>query len=479
MKTLLLLLLASQAHAGVTLRPQDFPPFNFLFPSSGTFAGSLTVQGPIVATGTVTASQFVGYGGALTGVAAASAASVPASGITAGTLAAGVIEPVANIDLSTFTDALKTKLSSGAIPSQFVNLSTVTDAIALKVSKAGDTMTGALNMSGNLINNVADPFSAQDVATKNYVDSSTTTKVLPTKVPARLGTTAALPSNTYNNGASGVGATLTGLGLGQITIDGATPNVGDRILVNNEATAANNGIYVVNVNGAGLFYQFTRVADFNSPFEMVAGDALFVTSGTVNTDAFFVLLASVTTVGTDPINFVQANGLGDVTAGNGLSKSGNTISLASTVTVQGNAFSVGGTTFSIASGVVFVGTTTNVNASTVTILGDANATTFTETFSTFNATSGSSYNVNWSSGGIHHIVLTANCTFTFSNLRKAQTITLWLRQDATGSRTVTWPSNIDWSGSAPTLTTTAAKTDEIFLTYDGVARFMGDVSLNH
>lgn len=72
---LLLVALASSARA-VSVRPQDFPNFVFNLPSSATVAGSLSVQGPISSTGTITANNFVGSGAGLTGVSGSSTVSV-------------------------------------------------------------------------------------------------------------------------------------------------------------------------------------------------------------------------------------------------------------------------------------------------------------------------------------------------------------------------------------------------------------------
>lgn len=63
---------------------------------------------------------------------------------------------------------------------------------------------------------------------------------------------------------------------------------------------------------------------------------------------------------------------------------------------------------------------------------------------------------------IHHVTLTANCTFTFPTAAAGKSFTVWLRQDGTGTRTVTWPGTVRWSaGLSPTLTTTINKTDVI------------------
>ena len=76
-------------------------------------------------------------------------------------------------------------------------------------------------------------------------------------------------------------------------------------------------------------------------------------------------------------------------------------------------------------------------------------------------------NVEWSSGTIHAITLTANKTLTFTGAVAQQSITLIIRQDATGSRIITWPTMRWPAATAPTLTTTANKVDIISVYYDG------------
>ena len=84
---------------------------------------------------------------------------------------------------------------------------------------------------------------------------------------------------------------------------------------------------------------------------------------------------------------------------------------------------------------------------------------YRETIVTANTTS--AYTINLSSGTLFDLTLTANCTYTFpsSPVAGLQFI-LMQKQDATGSRTATWPSNVRWAGgTAPTPTTTASRTD--------------------
>ena len=98
-----------------------------------------------------------------------------------------------------------------------------------------------------------------------------------------------------------------------------------------------------------------------------------------------------------------------------------------------------------------------------------------------NAASGSTDTIDLTDGNVHNVTLTANCTFTFSNPPASGTsgsFTLFLNQDGTGSRTATWPGSVKWAGgTAPTLTTTASRTDIlVFTTIDAGTIWYGAVS---
>jgi hypothetical protein len=130
-----------------------------------------------------------------------------------------------------------------------------------------------------------------------------------TKAAALYATTAALPSNIYANGTAGVGATLTGVLFGALTVDGNTPNIGDRLVIKNEADATHNGIYTMTLQGAGAtLYILTRGADYNSSSNIVEGDQIPVVSGTANTNTMWELTETTNTpvvVGTTALNFFQ------------------------------------------------------------------------------------------------------------------------------------------------------------------------------
>jgi hypothetical protein len=107
------------------------------------------------------------------------------------------------------------------------------------------------------------PTNNTDIVNKQYADAIATGIHFHEAVA--LATTAALPANTYNNGASGVGATLTGNANGALSVDSTLTIATERILVKNEAAGANNGVYVVTqVGSAGTPYILTRATDFDT-----------------------------------------------------------------------------------------------------------------------------------------------------------------------------------------------------------------------
>lgn len=123
----------------------------------------------------------------------------------------------------------------------------------------------------------------------------------------RLATTANLTA-TYNNGTAGVGATLTNAGaMAALQLDGVSAAVGDRILVKDQSTTFQNGIYIVTAIGSGASnWVLTRATDFNTPSQITAGDQVTVAFGTINTKTQWLQTAVVATIGTDPITFAES-----------------------------------------------------------------------------------------------------------------------------------------------------------------------------
>jgi len=173
-----------------------------------------------------------------------------------------------------------------------------------------------------------DPTSALQLATKQYVDSvAEGLHVHASCAAATTGTLASITGGTvtYNNGTAGVGATLT-LSNALTVLDGYTLLNGDRVLVKNEATQANNGIYTWATGGTVL----TRATDFDTSVEIASGDFTFVSNGSLYANTGWVQTQPVTTIGTDAIIWQQFSGSGTYTAGTGLTLSGSQFSITNT-----------------------------------------------------------------------------------------------------------------------------------------------------
>jgi len=194
------------------------------------------------------------------------------------------------------------------------------------------------------------PSSANDIVNKTYADSIATG--INFHAACNYATVAALAANTYNNGTSGVGATLTANANGTLTIDGYTLVIGDvgkRLLIKNEATGANNGVYTLTQAGTLVLpYILTRATDYDTSGsgtnEIDAGDFILVLSGSTLANTSWVQQTALPiTVGTTAITFLQfgAAGSGTVTSVGGTGTVSG-LTLTGTVTSSGN-LTLGGT----------------------------------------------------------------------------------------------------------------------------------------
>jgi len=181
--------------------------------------------------------------------------------------------------------------------------------------------TAPVALGNQKITGLADPTDAQDAATKAYVDAAR--NGLDVKASVRVATTANI--------------TLSGVQ----TIDGVILVAGDRVLVKNQSTPADNGIYVVATGS------WTRAEDANSDAEVTPGMFTFVEEGTTNSDSGFVLTNNATVnLGLTGLAFAQFSGAGQITAGSGLTKNGNTIDavgVAGRITVNADSIDIAST----------------------------------------------------------------------------------------------------------------------------------------
>ena len=192
-----------------------------------------------------------------------------------------------------------------------------------KLSKTGGTMTGALTLS-------ADPSSSLHAATKQYVDNTASGVIAKPQV---LGATNSNIDATYNNGTAGVGATLTHNTNGVFPADAGGASgwaVGKGVLVRSQTNKAQNGRYFIsNMGSVSTPYVLTRCSYCDEASE-IPGSYIFVQDGTFAGTGWIQVVADPATfvVGTDNIDVFQFSGSGTITAGTGITVSGNEVSIS-------------------------------------------------------------------------------------------------------------------------------------------------------
>ena len=359
-------------------------------------AGTGSVNG-ITLTGTVTSTGSLTLGGTLGGIGNSQLTnnSVTFNGVTVALGASGSITANTSSALTIGTGLTGTSFN-GSAPVTVAIDSTVATLTGTQ-TLTGKTISGASNTLSNIGNssltnssvtlgttNVSlgstaltlgglttvtltqNPQNALEAATKQYVDAAVSNSNY--HAACNYATTADLGTVLYNNGTSGVGATITKLApFATLAIDGFNPSTTQRILVKNETNGAYNGIYTVTNVGSGLAgWVLTRATDYDQvgtgQNEIAPGDTTFIISGSTNAGTQWIQTTDLPiTIGTTALVFAQISGPGAYTAGTGLSLVGTQFSIANTAVTPasyGSASQVGTFTVNQQGQLTLAGSTT-------------------------------------------------------------------------------------------------------------------------
>jgi len=285
----------------------------------GSAGDNVTVGGNLYVTGTSTMTGAITASGGLSGNLTSSSATITGGTINGAVIGGSSAQAITGTNVTAtvgFTGALTgnvtgntTGTHTGAVTGNVTG--NLTGNVTGNVTAASGTSTfnnvtisGSLDMDAGTsatITGLANPVNDSDAANKGYVDA------LAQGIDAKASVVVATTAN----------ITLSGTQ----TIDGIAVSVGDRVLVKDQSTASQNGIYLCASS------TWTRTTDANTWDELVAAFT-FVEKGTTQANnGYIATITAGGTLGTTAVTFAQFSGAGQITAGDGLTKTGNTLNV--------------------------------------------------------------------------------------------------------------------------------------------------------
>jgi hypothetical protein len=363
-------------------------------------SGTVALQGDTTFIGTTSvALNRTSANLPLTGIS-----SVQLPGATSGTI---TLTPTATAGTNTIT-----------LPAATGTVALTNNAISTFGAAAADIDMGGFKITGL----ASIPVSANDAVTKSYVDGLV--QGIDTRPSVRAATAGTLGTVAYSNGTAGVGAILTNSGTpSALVVDGVAMAVNDRVLVKNQTPASQNGIYTVTTVGSGSVpWVLTRAIDSDT-WDEIPQAYVFVEQGSQENNGYLFTADQGGTMGTTDITITQFSGAGQITAGDGLTKTGNTINAVGTadrITVSADAIDIA---------------STYEGQNTITTLGTIANGTWNAT--AIGATKGGTGQTTFATGDI----LYASGTDTLTKLTKPATLDSLLQMTSAG--VPSWISTID------------------------------------
>lgn len=316
------------------------------------------------------------------------------------------------------------------------------------VGSLGNQEANAVAITGGTITGMGNPSSSSDVSTKGYVDglistgaSNASAAAASATAAATSATNAASSASAASTSASSASTSASSAASAQTAAEAARDatltaydNFDDRYLgaKTSDPSVDNDGNALV----AGTLY-FNSVSQVMKLYTGSAWVAAYVSGG-----AYFAVannLSEVSNAATARTNL----GLGNVDNTSDATKNAATATLTNK-TIEAGTFTNG----------------------------------YTEEVATANTST--AYTIDLANGSVQILTLTGNCTFTFPTATAGKSFIMLLKQDGTGSRTVTWPSSVKWPAStAPTITSTASKGDKYVFTADGTYWWGSDAGKNY